>query len=88
MFNPREFNSPPACYCLPPCRLFNPREFNELISGGEGSGVDVADMRQWVRYSGGYTGSSSAIKLFWKVGGGVGGERSVGALQRGLHVQQ
>lgn len=43
-------------------RLFNPREFNQLLSGaaadGPGGGgaaaLDVADMRRWARYSGGY----------------------------------
>ncbi len=48
-------------------RLFNPKEINELLSGGEGGGVDAADMRQHATYSGGYSADSQTIKLFWKV---------------------
>jgi hypothetical protein len=51
-------------------RLFNPKELNMLISGdGEGGsgGVDVEDLRQYVRYSGGYSEESTTVKLFWKV---------------------
>ena len=45
-----------------------------LISGGAedgtwgaGAGFDVEDLRQYVRYSGGYREDSSTVKLFWKV---------------------
>ncbi|GIL45377.1 hypothetical protein Vafri_2627 [Volvox africanus] len=56
-------------------RLFNPREFNQLLSGatadGPGGGgaapLDVADMRRWTRYSGGYSADSATVKLFWRV---------------------
>ena len=48
-------------------RLFNPKEVNELLSGGEGGGVDAADMQHHATYSGGYTAGSQTIKLFWKV---------------------
>ncbi|EFJ40292.1 hypothetical protein VOLCADRAFT_99935 [Volvox carteri f. nagariensis] len=57
-------------------RLFNPREFNQLLSGaaadGPGGGggaapLDVADMRRWTRYSGGYSPDSTTVKLFWRV---------------------
>ena len=54
---------------IPPqwLRMFNPSEFNQLLSGGEGGGVDVEDMRVHTVYSGGYHKDSSAIRLFWKV---------------------
>jgi hypothetical protein len=48
-------------------RLFNPKEVNELLSGGEGGGVDAADMQRHAMYSGGYSAESQTIKLFWKV---------------------
>ena len=44
-----------------------------LISGGgedgfgAGGGFDVDDLRQYVRYSGGYHDDSTTVKLFWKV---------------------
>lgn len=49
-------------------RLFNPKEVNELLSGGEGGGMDAEDMRAHAIYSGGYGPDSSTVKLFWKVG--------------------
>ena len=49
-------------------RLFNPGEVNQLLSGGEGGGLDAADMRVHARYSGGYTPDSPTVKAFWKVG--------------------
>ena len=42
-----------------------------LISGGGEDGVgavDVEDLKQYVRYSGGYREDSTTVKLFWKVG--------------------
>ena len=48
-------------------RLFNPKEVNELLSGGEGGGVDAGDMQRHATYSGGYSADSQTIKLFWKV---------------------
>lgn len=48
-------------------RLFNAREVNQLLVGGEGGGLDVADMRAHARYSGGYRPDSPTVKLFWKV---------------------
>ena len=48
-------------------RLFNPKEVNELLSGGEGGGVDAADMQRHATYSGGYSADSQTIKLVWKV---------------------
>ncbi len=49
-------------------RLFNPKEVNELLSGGEGGGVDAQDMQRHATYSGGYSADSQTIRLFWKVG--------------------
>lgn len=53
---------------IPPAwlRLFNPREVNQVLAGGEGGGLDVADMRAHARYSGGYHADSASVKLFWK----------------------
>ena len=48
-------------------RLFNPKEVNELLSGGEGGGVDAEDMQRHATYSGGYSADSQTIRLFWKV---------------------
>ncbi|GAB4814415.1 hypothetical protein N2152v2_001461 [Parachlorella kessleri] len=54
---------------IPPSwlRLFSPREVNQLLGGGEGGEIDVADLARYARYSGGYSESSSAVKAFWKV---------------------
>ena len=42
-----------------------------LLSGGGEDGalgtIDVEDLRQYVRYSGGYREDSTTVKLFWKV---------------------
>uniref|UniRef100_A0A1D2AFA3 HECT-type E3 ubiquitin transferase n=1 Tax=Auxenochlorella protothecoides TaxID=3075 RepID=A0A1D2AFA3_AUXPR len=46
-------------------RLFSASEFNQLLGGGGGGPVDVADLRRHTVYSGGYTDSSSTIKAFW-----------------------
>ena len=48
-------------------RLFNPKEVNELLSGGEGGGVDAQDMQRHATYSGGYTETSRTIVMFWQV---------------------
>ncbi|KAG2440299.1 hypothetical protein HXX76_004410 [Chlamydomonas incerta] len=56
-------------------RLFNPREFNQLLSGAAADGpggaglaaLDVADMRRYAKYSGGYKHDSTTVKLFWRV---------------------
>lgn len=48
-------------------RLFNPAEVNQLLAGGEGGGLDVADMRAHAKYSGGYAPDSPTVRLFWKV---------------------
>eukprot|EP00252_Welwitschia_mirabilis_P024162 TRINITY_DN7059_c0_g3_i3.p1 TRINITY_DN7059_c0_g3~~TRINITY_DN7059_c0_g3_i3.p1 ORF type:complete len:797 (+),score=144.37 TRINITY_DN7059_c0_g3_i3:224-2392(+) len=46
--------------------LFNARELNQLLSGGEHD-FDVDDLRANTQYTGGYSGSSQTVKLFWKV---------------------
>jgi hypothetical protein len=53
---------------LPPAwlRLFSPGEVNQLLGGGEGAGVDVADMRRHAHYGGGYSPASRTVKLFWR----------------------
>lgn len=46
--------------------LFNASEFNQLLSGGEHD-IDVLDLRNNTKYTGGYSEGSRAIKLFWEV---------------------
>ncbi|WIA29294.1 hypothetical protein OEZ86_011799 [Tetradesmus obliquus] len=48
-------------------RMFSPSEINQLISGGQGGGVDVEDMARYVKYSNGYSESSATVKMFWRV---------------------
>ncbi|PSS32854.1 E3 ubiquitin-protein like [Actinidia chinensis var. chinensis] len=47
-------------------KLFNASEFNQLLSGGKHD-IDVTDLRNNTRYTGGYTEGSRAIKIFWEV---------------------
>ncbi|GAV76827.1 HECT domain-containing protein [Cephalotus follicularis] len=47
-------------------KLFNASEFNQLLSGGNHD-IDVDDLRNNTRYSGGYTEGSRTIKIFWEV---------------------
>nr|GLL46392.1 E3 ubiquitin-protein ligase UPL7 isoform X1 [Ipomoea trifida] len=47
-------------------KLFNASEFNQLLSGGNHD-IDVDDLRKNTRYTGGYSESSRAVKLFWEV---------------------
>jgi len=47
--------------------LFSPKELNEVVGGGTAGDLDVEDMRSHTKYSGGYSESSSTVKLFWKV---------------------
>ncbi|GLT89883.1 hypothetical protein SLE2022_078450 [Rubroshorea leprosula] len=47
-------------------KLFNASEFNQLLSGGNHD-IDVDDLRNNTRYTGGYSEGSRAIKLFWEV---------------------
>lgn len=58
---------------IPPAwlRLFNQTEVNQLLSGGAGAGVDVADLQRHATYSGGYKPDSPAVKTFWKVAAGL-----------------
>ena len=47
--------------------LFNdPQELNKLVAG-ELQSLDVEDLRAHTEYAGGYTSSSTTVKLFWKV---------------------
>lgn len=47
-------------------KLFNASEFNQLLSGGD-LDIDVDDLRNYTRYTGGYSEGSRTIKLFWEV---------------------
>ncbi|XP_002528627.3 E3 ubiquitin-protein ligase UPL7 isoform X1 [Ricinus communis] len=47
-------------------KLFNASEFNQLLSGGDFD-IDVDDLRDNTRYTGGYSEGSRTIKLFWEV---------------------
>ncbi|CAL5387651.1 unnamed protein product [Camellia sinensis] len=47
-------------------KLFNASEFNQLLSGGKHD-IDVDDLRNNTRYTGGYTEGSRTIKIFWEV---------------------
>ncbi|XVF76313.1 hypothetical protein PTKIN_Ptkin13bG0256300 [Pterospermum kingtungense] len=47
-------------------KLFNASEFNQLLSGGDHD-IDVDDLRNNTRYTGGYSEGSRTIKLFWEV---------------------
>ena len=52
-------------------RLFNPLEVNQLLAGGQGGGVDVADLQKHTQYSLGYSASNATIRSFWKVVDGM-----------------
>ena len=70
-------------------RLFNPKEVNELLSGGEGGGVDAQDMQRHATYSGGYSADSQTIRLFWKVGSPASSHlRKVAALGAGQESEE
>ncbi|XP_021908653.1 E3 ubiquitin-protein ligase UPL7 isoform X3 [Carica papaya] len=47
-------------------KLFNASEFNQLLSGGNHD-IDVEDLRNNTRYTGGYSAGSRTIRLFWEV---------------------
>ncbi|XP_021680792.2 E3 ubiquitin-protein ligase UPL7 isoform X2 [Hevea brasiliensis] len=47
-------------------KLFNASEFNQLLSGGDFD-IDVDDLRNNTRYTGGYSEGNRTIKLFWEV---------------------
>ncbi|OVA19458.1 HECT [Macleaya cordata] len=46
--------------------IFNASEFNQLLSGGSHD-IDVDDLRDNTRYTGGYSEGSRTVKLFWEV---------------------
>ncbi|XP_057983844.1 E3 ubiquitin-protein ligase UPL7 isoform X2 [Malania oleifera] len=47
-------------------KLFNASEFNQLLSGGNHD-IDIDDLRNNTRYTGGYSEGSRTVKLFWEV---------------------
>ncbi|KAL2345154.1 hypothetical protein Fmac_006439 [Flemingia macrophylla] len=47
-------------------KLFNASEFNQLLSGGNYD-IDVDDLKNNTRYTGGYSEGSRTIKIFWEV---------------------
>ncbi|KAL6988296.1 E3 ubiquitin-protein ligase upl7 [Sarracenia purpurea var. burkii] len=47
-------------------KLFNASEFNQLLSGGKHD-IDIDDLRNNTRYTGGYTEGSRTVKIFWEV---------------------
>lgn len=47
-------------------KLFNASEFNQLLSGGNYD-IDVDDLKNNTRYTGGYSEGSQTVKLFWEV---------------------
>lgn len=49
-------------------RLFTPKELNDLLGGGKESvALDIADLMQHTKYSGGYSETSSSVRSFWSV---------------------
>ncbi|KAG5043836.1 hypothetical protein JHK87_007751 [Glycine soja] len=47
-------------------KLFNASEFNQLLSGGNYD-IDVDDLKNNTRYTGGYNEGRRTIKIFWEV---------------------
>ncbi|KAL4371494.1 hypothetical protein HN51_015998 [Arachis hypogaea] len=47
-------------------KLFNASEFNQLLSGGNYD-IDIDDLKNNTRYTGGYNERSKTIKIFWEV---------------------
>lgn len=47
-------------------KLFNASEVNQLLSGGNHD-IDVDDLKNNTRYTGGYSQGSRTIKIFWEV---------------------
>ena len=47
-------------------RLFTPKELNDLLGGGrDGLALDIDDLMQHTKYSGGYSETSSSVRSFW-----------------------
>ncbi|KAI3937413.1 hypothetical protein MKX01_040079 [Papaver californicum] len=46
--------------------IFNAGEFNQLLSGGSHD-IDIDDLRENTRYTGGYSDGSRTVKIFWEV---------------------
>jgi hypothetical protein len=49
------------------CWAINEVTAVQMIMSGTEERIDVADMRQYVHYSGGYSESDKTIQLFWEV---------------------
>ncbi|KAE9621789.1 putative aminoacyltransferase, E1 ubiquitin-activating enzyme [Lupinus albus] len=47
-------------------KLFNASEFNQLLSGGNYD-IDIDDLKNNTRYTGGYNEGSRTVKIFWEV---------------------
>ncbi|XP_028777115.1 E3 ubiquitin-protein ligase UPL7 [Neltuma alba] len=47
-------------------KLFNASEFNQLLSGGKYD-IDIDDLKNNTRYTGGYNEGSRTVKIFWEV---------------------
>ena len=62
-------------------RLFSPPELSQLVSGAEEADVDILDLRNHARYSGGYTETSRAVLAFWEVVRGFTPEERRGLLK-------
>ncbi|GFR45588.1 hypothetical protein Agub_g6983 [Astrephomene gubernaculifera] len=70
LFNPREFNQllsgAADSYTTPSSSLSSPS--TSLVPRPPGPApLDVADMRRWTRYSGGYSPESPTVRHFWRV---------------------
>lgn len=52
-------------------RLFNEPELQVLISGSNSGKLDVADMKAYTRYTGGFTGLDKHVHRFWNVVSGM-----------------
>jgi ubiquitin-protein ligase E3 C len=48
-------------------QLFNEPELQVLISGASDGKIDVADMKAYAKYSGGFSGLDKHVMRFWKV---------------------
>ncbi|GBG61834.1 hypothetical protein CBR_g23790 [Chara braunii] len=61
-------------------RIFNAREFNQLLSGGT-QDIDIEDLKENTRYTGGYSSTSRTIQYFWDVVSQFGKEEKCALLK-------
>jgi len=47
--------------------LFTADEFQELLSGEKGARINIADLKQYVKFVGGFTATSRTVELLWDV---------------------